>query len=138
MNDLSFDDPRVAEMVELSAPLVDDPVSWSDLSLEQENAFRMLLPQEGFGFNPVQCHFIRLWWLPVNEVTLDEINQKCPSNFIIPGIKDINDQIWISADLLSDAIDDGPLKSTWDIISNIPMNYKPDQFWITEEENIEL
>lgn len=117
----------------LSAPLVESPLPWSELSPEQQSAFRLLMPSPFFA--PEQRGWIDLWWLPVTEGVIVDLNALCPANTLLSGRVDLEGNFFVSVDLLSDALDGGRLAALLPMLEALPLTYKAPEDWTMEEEN---
>ncbi len=118
---------------ELSAPLVADPLPWGGLTFEQQSAFRLLMP--GPSFTSDQRGWIDLWWLPVTEESLADLNALCPANTALSGRVDVEGNLFVSVDLLSDALDGGRLAALLPALETLPLTFKATEEWPMEEEN---
>ncbi|HWL51757.1 MAG TPA: hypothetical protein VNQ90_04940 [Chthoniobacteraceae bacterium] len=113
----------------LSAPLVENPLPWSGLSDEQQSAFRLLMPDADTGFTEEQRTWISLWWLPVSRKEVDDLNALCPENTVIASRQDLDGDLFISVDLLSDALDGGRLAALLPILHSLPLSYQLPEAW---------
>jgi hypothetical protein len=120
---------QIETMIALSAPLVEHPLPWAELSPEQEAAFRVLLPLPGVGFDATQREWLSLWWLPVTPEGLAALNALMPPHHVLAAREDTESNLWLSADVLSDAIDGGRLAALWPLVSALPLNYRPVESW---------
>lgn len=122
--------PEQIELLqELSAPLVENPLPWTDLSAEQQAVFRLLLPDPVFTDD--QREWINLWWLPVTPQQIADIKTLIPSGNEYPGREDVNGDLFLSCDLLSDALDGGRLAELLPILETLPLTYKLPEDWPT-------
>lgn len=119
-------------LIELSAPLVDTPKSWLELSVAQRDAFMLLLPSE--SFTEVQYYWLSFWWFKSSVEVLASLNQLCPPNTMITGREDIYGDLYISCDLISDALNVGRLSALLPILETLPLTYKPAEEWPTIED----
>lgn len=124
----------IQTLIAASAPLVANPLPWSQLTPEQQSVFRSLMPQP--SFTPDQREWLSLWWLPVTQEEVDFYNNLLPSNTRISPRADINGDLFLSADIISDILDNGRLKQLEALLENNPLTYKPSDHWpsVTEEE----
>lgn len=119
-------------VVSFSAPLVDNPLPWSSLSPEQQDAFRLLMPAPSFDAD--QRFYLSLWWLPVTPEQLDQLNALTPPHMVIQA-REAEGQLYIGADLLSDALDGRRLSALLPILETLPLNYRPPETWpVTDTE----
>ncbi|HWL54268.1 MAG TPA: hypothetical protein VNQ90_17645 [Chthoniobacteraceae bacterium] len=112
---------------DLSAPLVEHPLPWSGLSGEQQAAFRLLMPRP--TFTDEQREWVSLWWLPVTVQQVADINAVVPAGNQYPGREDLDGDLFISVDLLSDALDSGRLAALLPILQSLPLTYKLPEEW---------
>ncbi len=124
---MTWDDPKVAEMVEISAPMVGNPLPWVSLNEDQQRVFRYLMPDP--CFDEVQAHFLSLWWLPVTEQQLADLNALMPPNNVISARVSLAGTLYVGADLLSDALDGRVLADLLPIIETLPLNYAETITW---------
>ncbi len=130
---MSLTEQQIEEMVALSAPLMENPLPWVELSQEQQAAFRLLMPQP--SFDSVQRHFLSLWWLPFPSELIDDLNAGCPTGTQIVPREDGDGGLWLSADLLSDALDGRRLSALLPILETLPLIYRPAETWPVAEED---
>lgn len=124
---MSLTQEQIARMVELSAPLVADPLPWTALSDAQQEAFRLLMPRPSFG--EMQRLYLSLWWLPVDQPLLDVLNDLMPPNNVLAAREDDSGGLWLCADLLSDALDDGRLAALLTTLETMPLTYRTAEAW---------
>lgn len=115
------------QLIALSAPLVETPLPWSALSYDQREAFRTLMPRP--SFTAEQRTWLALWWLPVDETVLQDLNTLAPVNTRFTSRPDLDGQHYVSADLLSDALDGGRLAALLPILSALPLTYRTAEDW---------
>jgi hypothetical protein len=111
-------------LIDASAPLVENPTSWNDLPEEAKQLFLLLLPEP--SFTEAQSYWIRFWWLPVTQETLEQLNALAPANTLLTGREDSDGNLWVSCDLLTDAFNDGRLAAMYPILATLPITYKTD------------
>lgn len=121
---------KINLVVSLSAPLVADPLSWSSLSPEQQDAFRLLMPSP--SFDAEQRFYLSLWWLPISVEQLDQLNALTPPRMVIQA-REAEGQLYIGADLLSDALDGRRLSALLPILETLPITYRPAETWPVAE-----
>ena len=119
-------------LIELSAPLVGDPKSWLEVSTEQREAFMLLMPSD--FFTPEQYYWLSFWWLPSSVEGLAALNSLCPPNTTITGREDIHGDLFVSCDLLSDALNGGSLSALLPILKTLPLTYKHAEEWPVIED----
>ncbi len=115
----------------LSAPLLESPLPWESLSPEQQNAFRLLMPDPTFTND--QREYINLWWLPVTPEQVQEIKLLCPTGSVYPGREDLEGNLFVCSDLLSDALDGRRLAALLPILQMLPLTYKLPEEWPVPE-----
>lgn len=119
-------------IVTLSAPLVGNPLPWEGLSPEQKGAFQLLMPSPSFDAD--QRFYLSLWWFPVAPEQLDQLNALTPPHMVIQA-REAEGQLWIGADLLSDALDGRRLAAILPILETLPLTYRPAETWpVTDTE----
>lgn len=129
---MSLTQEQMDLMVELSAPLVENPLPWLELSPDQQDAFRFLMPNPSFG--DLQRHFIGLWVLPVTSGQVDDMNALMPPNSVIAPRVAEDGRLFVGADLLSDALDGRRLSATLPVLEALPLTYAETVTWPVEEE----
>lgn len=118
---MSLTQEQMDLMVELSAPLVENPLSWLGLSPNQQNAFRFLMPDP--SFDDTQRHYLGLWMLEISPEQLDDANALMPPNSVIfPRVAE-DERLFVGADLLSDALDGRRLSALLPILETLPLTY---------------
>jgi hypothetical protein len=119
-------------LIEASAPLVENPTPWRDLPSELKDLFLLLMPEP--TFSAAQSYWIRFWWLPVDEQIVDALNALAPPNNVLMGRADVNGDLWLSCDLLTDSIGNGRLFAMFDILETLPITYKAEEDWPVPEQ----
>jgi len=128
---------QTAMLIELSAPLVAEPKSWAELTEEQQEAFRWLLPEPGIGFSDEQRYWLNFWWLPVSAEDVSALNELMPANHRLSARADADGNLWLNSDVLSDAIDGGPWAAIWSTVSTLPLTYRAEESWPSPKEEDE-
>lgn len=126
---------QIDAIVSASAPLVESPLPWSDFSPEQQDVFRLLMPQPSFDSD--QRFYLSLWWLPVSAEEIEGLNSLCPPGTAIVGREDGEGGLWVCADLLSDALDGRRLSALLPILETLPLTYRPPEMWPEPKEEEE-
>ncbi len=132
---MSLTQEQIDGMVALSAPLVENPLPWAELSEAQQGAFRLLMPGPG-GFDQMQRYWLHQWWLPVTAGQLDVLNGMMPAGSVIEGRASADGGIYIGADLLSDALDGGPLADLLPVLEGIPLTFGLTIAWRSGGESL--
>lgn len=118
---MSLTTEQIELMVQESESLVLNPLPWKNLSQVQHDVFLWLMPNP--SFTETQRHYLSLWVLPVTQQQLNDINALMPSHHVVEPRKSLQDHLYINADLLSDAINEGRLSSILSIIDSLPLTY---------------
>jgi|GEM_PF-5688749 len=114
-------------MQQASAAMVDTPTPWASLTPLQQLIFRGLMPQP--SFTPQQHEYISRWWLPLSNQQLSDINALCPADTRVEGREDGHGQLYVSCDLLSDALDGGRLWALLPLLETMPLTYLLPEAW---------
>lgn len=122
-------------LIKLSAPLVATPKSWLELSEAQRDVFMLLLPSN--SFTEEQYYWLSFWWLKSSVEELAALNSLCPPNTTITGREHIHGDIYVSCDLLSDALYGGSLSALLPILETLPITFKPAEEWPVSE-NVDI
>lgn len=117
----------IQALIDASAPLVANPLPWSELSPEQQGVFRALMPQP--SFTPDQREWLSLWWLPVTQEQVDGYNALLPANTRLAPREDIHGNLFLSVDVLSDVLDNGRLSVLATVLDDLPLTYKATEEW---------
>lgn len=120
---------QLDDLIVLSAPLLDNPLPWNQLTPDQQSAFKILMPQPKEGFTEDQRYWINKWWLPITEQQIENINDLVPANTKFVGREDINGDLFLNVDLLSDSLNNGRLSSILFILETLPLTYKLEEEW---------
>lgn len=128
---MSLTQEQIDGMVALSAPLVGNPLPWTDLSPEQQAAFRLLMPDP--AFDDTQRFYLGLWAFPVTTEQVDALNNLMPAHHVIAPRAAESGALFIGADLLSDALDGRRLSALLPILETLPLTYAPGIVWPEEE-----
>jgi hypothetical protein len=116
-----------AELIKAAAPLVENPTAWRDLGDEARGLFMLLFPRP--SFTEEQRFWLSRWWLPVDDETIAALNEAAPRNTSIHASTDLAGDRFVSADLLSDAIDGRRLSALLPILETLPLHYRPPEAW---------
>jgi hypothetical protein len=107
-----------------------DPRPWSGLTEMERGILRALMPSP--SFTAAQRSYLSQWWLACNEDDVDAINTALTNRRVFPRA-DIDGALFVGADLLSDALDDGPLSSCMSIIGELTLYRKLAADWPTPQ-----
>ncbi len=126
---MSLSQQQIDEMIALSAPLVTSPQPWAQLSTQQRAAFRLLMPAGFGGFDDDQRFWLRQWWLPSNADQIQQLVVLCPADTVVAGRIAADGRIFLSADLLSDALDGGRLAALMPVLEMLPLTFAETITW---------
>jgi hypothetical protein len=118
---------QIDEMVTLSAPLVENPLPWSDLSPEQQTAFRLLMPDP--SFTNEQRFWLGQWVLAVTPEQVEAINALMPPNNVVSARESVDGALYVGADLLSDALDGRRLAALLPTLETLPLTFAETIAW---------
>lgn len=121
VEDLEAVEALIAYLVEV------EPTAFSELTPEQEDAFRLLMPLPKFDAD--QRHFLARLWLQVTSEQIDDINASMPAGRRVSGVAYDEEQLFLGADLLTDALDGRSLSSILHIIETLPLTYIKPEKW---------
>lgn len=117
-----------------------NPLPWEDYpKWVTDIAVSLLMPGPN-GFIPEQSAYLKLWNLQVTSEQLSGLNSKIPLKFntIITARQGIDGNLYISADLLSDAILNRRLSFLFDDLKSLPMYYLTENDFKTDLTETEL
>lgn len=92
------------EQLTLKALLDTNPISWVNFTSTQRDLLRETLRPDG-PFTDAQRELLRDRWLPVTETQLAKARSLLPERVSIHAIADIDGDLWLSADLLTDCME---------------------------------
>lgn len=92
------------EQLELKTLLDAQPIAWVNFAPDQRSLLRETLRPDG-PFTEAQRELLRDRWLPVTETQLAEARSLLPQRTGIHAIADIDGDLWLSADLLTDCME---------------------------------
>lgn len=107
--------------------------SWNNLAgHERTTLYDDLMPSPSFNTSQRTC--FSNWWLPVTSNQINEINQLCPPFNKVSGRSDINGNLFIGADLLSDSVNNGRLRNILSILGNLAITHKEIEDWPSPDQ----
>lgn len=106
--------------------LVTTPRPWVDLDVEEKGEFQVKMPKRSFTDD--ERAYMHKWWLAVTYKQVEELNALATDRHIAPRA-DVNGDLFICADILSDALDNGRLKDCMEILSSLTIVRKQDADW---------
>jgi hypothetical protein len=117
------------EQLELKVILDTNPVAWNNLTPDQKLLLRNTLrPEEDFTNDQRELLLNR--WLPISIEQLGTIESLLPSQVRVQAIADVDDDLWIGADLLTDCMQEGDTyHAIASILATLPITLKsPEDF----------
>lgn len=124
---MSLTPEQIEDMVTLSAPLVENPLPWSELSPEQQVAFRLLMPDP--SFTDEQRFWLGQWVLAVETQQVEALNALMPPNNVIAPREAEDGSLYVGADLLSDALDGRRLAALLPTLETLPLTFAETIVW---------
>jgi len=123
-----------ATVVALGDELRADPKCWNDIEEGKRDVLQMFLLPGPDGFTSEQTTYLHRWWLQGVEGTEETLNSLIPppANMVVTPRIDVNGNKFFCADLLSDALQGGPLAHTLDVLKTLVLRFEPE--WPVEPE----
>lgn len=111
------------------------PVSWDEIDDQTKQIITETM-RPCPTFTGEQRSFLNLWWLKVDEEQLRSINEELPTGNVCEARIDGNGDMWLSADLFTDAVDEGArLNNVLPMLLSLQLHYHETDFW--PQESIE-
>lgn len=123
---------QLAPIIAVGDFLRANPHSWDGLTPEQQATLKTGLMPDG-PFLPVQRELLSRWWLPVDEADLEALNAACPPDTQLTGRAQTGGQLYVCADLLSDALDGKRLAGCLSLLQSKTLTYFLSEEWPQEE-----
>jgi hypothetical protein len=117
--------PTLDEMGDI---LRQNPASFAQLPQEWQDYLTVAM-RGNPSFSEKQLHWFRIWWLPVTQEQIDELNELCPENMRITGRLALDGKLYIGAYLLTDAADGGQLAPLRPILENLILTWREPEDW---------
>jgi len=110
------------------------PRPWNDLTPQEQDVLQAALMPGSYGFTPEQTAYLHRWWLQGTDETEAVLNALIPppANMVVTPRIDVNGNKFFCADLLSDALQGGPLAHTLDVLKTLVLRFEPE--WPVEPE----
>jgi hypothetical protein len=124
---------QIAAIVSVGDAIRANPRPWSQLT-SQETAVltAALLPPP--PFDEMQRAYFARWWLACTQEQLAALNAACPPCTVITGrAKDA--ALYVCSDILSDALQDGPLAALLPILETLTLTYILPEEWPAPPED---
>lgn len=119
---------QIAAVTAAGDSLRADPRPWSELTAFETAVLKGgLLPHPSFSDD--QRSYLQLWWLEVTETQITALNKLCPPDTDITGRDGGDGKLYLSADLLSDALEGGRLKDLLPLLSVLTLCYRLPEAW---------
>ncbi len=113
---------QLAAIVAVGDSIRANPVSWDGLSASDRATLEAALMPEP-SFQPIQREYLSRWWLPVTAPQLAALNAACPADTCITGRAQTGGQLYVCADLLSDALRGGRLAALLPVLRTLTLTY---------------
>lgn len=105
-----------------------DPRPWNELTAFETAVLKGgLLPRPCFSDD--QRAYLQLWWLEATAAQITALNKLCPPDTQITGRDGGDGKLYLSADLLSDALEGGRLKDLLPPLSTLTLAYRLPDTW---------
>lgn len=125
--------PEVEQaLIDASAGMVGNPISWKRLPANARQLFRALKGNP--SFSEKQRFYLSRWWFGVTDEQVKSINDACPPAFQFEPRRDAQGNGYLCADILTDAIDNGFLKALRPLVEDLDLHYRLPEDWPQEEE----
>ncbi|WP_017302612.1 hypothetical protein [Nodosilinea nodulosa] len=122
------------EQLELKQLLDANPIAWVSLTADQQSLLRETLRPDG-PFTSEQQELLRNHWLPVSEDQVAQMRALLSGPMNIAPITDINGELWLSADLLTDCMESTDnYYAIASILVFLPITLKPSTDFPSPEE----
>ena len=126
---------QIAAVTAAGDSLRADPRPWSELTAFETAVLKGgLLPHPSFSDD--QRNYLQLWWLEATPSQITAINKLCPPDTDITGRDGGDGKLYLSADILSDALEEGRLKNLLSVISKLTLVYKLAEDWPKDKDSI--
>jgi hypothetical protein len=112
--------------------LRETPASFAQLPQEWRDYLTVAM-RGNPSFSEEQLHWFRIWWLPVTQEQIAELNELCPENMRITGRLALDGKLYIGAYLLTDAVDGGQLAPLRPILENLILTWRDAEDWPESE-----
>lgn len=109
-----------------------NPVSWDALAAPARATLEAALMPEP-SFVPLQRDYLSRWWLPVTAPQLAALNAACPADTVLIGRPQTGGQLYVCADLLSDALQGGRLAGLLPVLRTLTLTHFLPAEWPNED-----
>lgn len=116
----------VEDIVAAGESLEANPRAWSELSANEQTVLRAIMPQP--SFTPLQRAWMATWWMACTAEQVAELNATTDGMRIEPR-EDVNGNLFVGADLLSDALDNRTISECLPILEQMTLHRKADSDW---------
>lgn len=105
-----------------------NPRPWNDLTSTEQAVLQAALMPGVDGFTDEQRAYLGRWWLQCTQADVDAVNALIPppENTVITARTGLDGNLYLSADLLSDALQGKALSHTLDILKTLVLRYQPE------------
>jgi hypothetical protein len=128
---------EIALITAIGDAIRSQPMAWDQIPEGmKEHVIAIMRPMP--SFTEQQRTYLNHWWLSVDADDIAAINALMPTNNVCSPRLDTEGGMWLSADLFTDAVDDGSrLNAILPLLLGRPLHYHEDDFWPVETEVIE-
>jgi hypothetical protein len=125
---------EIALITSIGESLRSQPMAWNDIPEGMKEAvIEIMRPKP--SFTEMQRAYLNHWWLAVDQDDVDTINNSLPENTVCSPRVDTLGGLWLSADLFTDAVDEGArLHAILSNLLSLELHYHEDDFWPPAEE----
>lgn len=128
---------QIAMITAIGDALRAQPMAWNQIPSEMKNSvIDIMRPMP--SFTPEQRSYLNHWWLSVSSENVEQINAAMPPNHKCDPRVDLTGGLWISADLFTDAVDEGSrLNAILPLLLGLELHYHEEEFWPPQTEIVE-
>jgi hypothetical protein len=129
---------EIALITAIGEAIRSQPMAWDDIPEGmKETVIAIMRPTP--SFTPEQRGFLNHWWLSVTTDDIAAINALMPENHVVSPRIDNDGGLWLSADLFTDAVDEGSrLNSILPLLLGHALYYHEEDFWPSQDEDESL
>jgi len=126
---------EIALITAIGDALRSQPMSWDQIPEGmKETVIEIMRPRPSFTVQ--QRAFLDHWWLEVDGDGIDAINALMPQNHVVSPRIDTNGGLWLSADLFTDAVDEGSrLHAILPLLLSLPLHFLEEALFPQDEVN---
>jgi hypothetical protein len=126
---------EIALITSIGDAIRSQPMAWDQIPEGmKETVIAIMRPMP--AFTPEQRGFLDHWWLQVDAEDVAAINSLMPASHMVSPRIDTNGGLWLSADLFTDAVDEGSrLNAILPLLLGHPLHYHENEFWPVAESS---